>query len=218
MSKPPTFEIKRLRSAIAFFLFLSATTGYFCYEGYSYLQDQLTEERLVMEQIKDVQKREQADIERRRVNAEYSRSFSNLTDQGLFLESNKLDWVEKLELAARQLRIPLTKYELDTSSKMALPVGIPAEKLGLYKTPLHLSLTMLHEGDLLAIEDYLRNQNLGLFSFESCELRRTRDKPSFQRLEAMMSAECELNVYNFKFNDLSVGGMAMDAGMPAPEV
>ncbi len=171
-----------------------------------------------MEQIKEVQRREQADFERRRVHAEYSRSFANLTNRGLFAQSKKLDWVEKIELAARQLRIPLTKYQLETSNKMALPVSVQAQQLGLYKTPLNLSLTMLHEGDLLAIEDYLRNQNLGLFSFESCELRRTRDKPSFVRLEAMMAAECELNLYSFKFNDQSSGAMAMDAGLPAPEV
>lgn len=216
--KRPTFELKRLRSALAVFTVLTAASGYFCYESYNYLEAQRAEERQVMREIKDVKHREHEDFERRRVHEEYGRRFNELEKKGMFVQSDKLAWIEKIELAARQLRIPLTKYELDTNNKMPLPVSIQAEQLGLYKTPLHLSLTMLHEGDLLALEDYLLHENLGLFTFESCELRRTRDKPSFQRLEAMMSAECDLNIYNFVFNDNSGGGIALDVGMPAPDV
>ncbi len=219
MRTRPTFELKRLRLALALLAICLLVSSYFCYAAYAYQQDQKRAETRILADIRAIQARQRVDSERRRIHREYSDKFIELEADGYFSEANKLDWVEQIETGARHLRIPLSKYELNEHTRMPLPVPVPAQGLGLYKTPLQLELTMLHEGDLLEMQRYLASSNLGLFSFESCELRRTRDKPSLHRLEAMLSAQCQINIYKFVFNDNSsaIGG-DLAAGMPAPDV
>lgn len=219
MRARPTFELKRLRLALALLAVCTIGSGYFCYAAFSYQQDQKAIEAGILSEIRSIQARQRTNSEHRRIDKEYSEQFAELDAAGYFSKANKLDWVEQIETGARHLRIPLSKYELSEHSKMPLPVPTPVAGLGLYKTPLQLELTMLHEGDLLAMEHYLTKSNLGLFTFESCELRRTRDKPSLQRLEAMLSAQCQINIYNFLFDDNSGSvGADLAAGMPAPDV
>lgn len=219
MRERPTFELKRLRMALVLLAFCTIGSGYFCYAAFSYQQDKKVVEAGILSEIRSIQARQRTDSERRRIDREYSDQFAELDSAGYFTKANKLDWVEQIETGARHLRIPLSKYELDEHSKMPLPIPQPSQGLGLYKTPLQLELTMLHEGDLLAMEHYLAKSNLGLFTFESCELRRTRDKPSLRRLEAMLSAQCQINIYKFVFDDNSAGvGSDLAAGMPAPDV
>lgn len=219
MRTRPTFELKRLRLALILLAMCTLGSGYFCYAAYAYQQEQKRVETQILADIRAIHARQRVDSERRRIDREYSEQFAQLDSAGYFNKANKLDWVEQIEKGARHLRIPLSKYELSEHSKMPLPVPAAAQRLGLYKTPLQLELTMLHEGDLLAMEHYLANSNLGLFTFESCELRRTRDTPSLQRLEAMLSAQCQINIYKFVFDDDSAGISGdLAAGMPAPDV
>ncbi|MFK7730162.1 MAG: hypothetical protein AB8B48_00950 [Pseudomonadales bacterium] len=219
MRARPTFELKRLRVALALLSICVIGSAYFCYAAFSYQQNQKAIEEGILSDMRAVQKRQRTDSERRRIDQEYSKQFAKLDSAGYFTKANKLDWVEQIETGARELRIPLSKYELNEHSKMPLPIPGPADGLGLYKTPLNLELTMLHEGDLLALEYYLAKSNLGLFTFESCELRRTRDKPSLRQLEAMLSAQCQINIYKFVFDDSSgAAGVDLAGGMPAPDV
>lgn len=116
-----------------------------------------------------------------------------LEQQGIFGEEKRLEWIEHLR--ATEKRWPGIKLQYAISAQnplpdpppppgvaptapvastvpVLLPNGENAKKFGAFQTEMKLTLRVLHEGDVLAILDELKNANLGRFTLKQCNFKR----------------------------------------------
>lgn len=143
----------------------------------------------------------------------YHARFNELDSQDYFSQDGKLLWLEKIEESAALFGLFETQYVLGRRTKEAQDDSAAASDLGIYTTPVALEFGLLHEGDLLKFFGFLREQQLGLFSVNGCNLERVADQVSLDYLQALVNVRCELTSYSFIFHDASVHERENDYAM-----
>jgi len=136
--------------------------------------------------------RERADIER------LLPLLQSLQSQGLYGEEKRLEWIErlrgmekrwpglKLQYAIEAQAVqPADKAGAAGSAALPLP-GAPgsARRIELFTTRMRLTMTLVHEEDMLRVLDDLASAQLGRVSVERCEMNRANS--------AAIKAECTL--------------------------
>ncbi len=134
-----------------------------------------------------------------------------LTDRSIFGDEKRLEWVEQLRIIEKRWPSITIKYNISpqklipkegTNGSMPpipaaakLPNGDPLKHFGVFSTDMKLSLTLMHEGDALAIFDDIKAASLGLFSVKKCTLKRpnnTQAKGAADGTGGPVFAECTL--------------------------
>ena len=98
--------------------------------------------------------------------------FRSLAAQGVIGAEARLDWVETLRAASRDLALPELRYAIGTQER--LPAELPAGStgFGVHRSVMELHLGLLHEADLLRLLAVMEREAQGLFGVSSCRLRR----------------------------------------------
>jgi hypothetical protein len=141
--------------------------------------------------------RERADIER------LLPLLQNLQSQGLYGEEKRLEWIERLRGMERRWPGLKLQYAIEAQAVQpaagagpgaatmaggaALPVpGAAAgpRRIELFATHMRLSMTLVHEEDMLRVLEELAQAQLGRVSVERCEMNRANG--------AAIKAECTL--------------------------
>jgi hypothetical protein len=137
--------------------------------------------------------RERSDIER------LLPLLQNLQSQGLYGEEKRLEWIERLRGMER--RWPGLKLQYTIEAQAIQPAGktgtadpaalFPPAATGsarrsieLFATRMRLTMTLVHEEDMLRVLDDLAGAQLGRVSVERCEMSRANG--------AAIRAECSL--------------------------
>lgn len=112
---------------------------------------------------------------------------------------DKLSWMEQFQALNSRLSLPGLSYNIkpryiDDALNLALSNGF-----GVYSTPMEIKTGLLHEGQLLRLADHLAAAGLGLFSFESCRLK--REKERFASAGSNVEASCSLVWYEIVRSD-----------------
>lgn len=136
-----------------------------------------------------------------------------LEDKGIFGEEKRLEWVEQLRAIEKRWPGIAIKYDISPQKLIPkegsngvtppipagakLPNGDPVKNFGVFSTDMKLSLSLMHEGDALAIFDDLKAAGLGLFSVKKCVMKRpnntvVNDEASTS-VGAPLNVECTLN-------------------------
>ncbi|NGZ05940.1 MAG: hypothetical protein G8237_06240 [Magnetococcales bacterium] len=126
-----------------------------------------------------------------------------LRQRGVVGTGARLQWVEILKEAEQQLKLPgPIRYKLEAARPVTTPFPLPAmPELQLQASRMELNLGLLHEGDLVALIDFLANKKTGLYHFVMCRLQPTGDptqesgKLSF---EVHIQGLCHLEWFNFR--------------------
>lgn len=133
-----------------------------------------------------------------------------LESQGIFGEEKRLEWIEQLRAIEKRWPGVKLQYAISAQSPLPepapaaglapvntpppavaggspalLPNGQPVQSFGAFQTDMKLTVTVLHEGDVLAILDELKTAKLGRFNVQQCSFKR----PSST---AALEAECAL--------------------------
>jgi hypothetical protein len=138
--------------------------------------------------------RERADIER------LLPLLQSLQSQGLYGEEKRLEWIERLRGMER--RWPGLKLQYAIEAQVVQPAagaspnaggiaappvaGAPgsARRIELFATRMRLTMTLVHEEDMLRVLEELAQARLGHVSVERCEMNRANG--------AAIQAECTL--------------------------
>lgn len=135
--------------------------------------------------------RERADIER------LLPLLQNLQSQGLYGEEKRLEWIERLRGMER--RWPGLKLQYAIEAQAVQPAAantaapsMPAppaaaggaRRIEVFATRMRLSMTLVHEEDMLRVLEELALAQLGRVSVERCEMNRANG--------AAIKAECTL--------------------------
>ncbi len=212
MTDSLAFDIKKIRVAIAIAFCAIALSSYGYYLSNAYLEDQKRHESALNQERLSLRARKHEATEQLRVLDTMLDRYHQLVQFGTFKPDTRLEWIENIEEAGFSKRIPTTTYTLQARASHPLPGNHTAAGLGFYKTNIKLDMMMLHEGDLVSSYDYFSGSQLGLFSFEKCDVKRVADQINETTLEPLLSASCEIATYNYIFNDDNQDELlAMDA-------
>lgn len=138
--------------------------------------------------------RERADIER------LLPLLQSLQSQGLYGEEKRLEWIERLRGMERRWPGLKLQYAIEAQAvqpaagagpgalSIAAPpaAGVPASarRIELFATRMRLTMTLVHEDDMLRVLEELAQAQLGRASVEHCEMTRANG--------AAIRAECSL--------------------------
>jgi hypothetical protein len=135
----------------------------------------------------------------------------HLESQGIFGEEKRLEWIEQLRTIEKHWPGVKLQYAISAQNPLhepasapgaapnhsqstaassggiqnLLPNGQPAQSFGAFQSDMKLTLTVLHEGDVLAILDELKSAKLGRFNLKQCNFKRTNSL-------APIDVECQL--------------------------
>jgi len=138
--------------------------------------------------------RERADIER------LLPLLQSLQSQGLYGEEKRLEWIERLRGMERRWPGLKLQYAIEAQAVQpatganpgaagmaglaAPPPAGSARRIELFATRMRLTMTLVHEDDMLRVLEELAQAQLGRVSVERCEMNRANG--------AAIRAECSL--------------------------
>jgi len=120
---------------------------------------------------------------------ERTQILQRLQDSGINGEEKRLDWMETLRDAHRQLGIPGMTYEFGAQTPLD---STDDATQAWFSSPLHLQLRLLHEEDLLRFLARVQKDAKALVIVRGCKLSPLPRPTGGQEAMALFGAECEL--------------------------
>ena len=103
---------------------------------------------------------------------QYKAQYEGYRDSGLVGEERRLSWIESLEAANSGIQLPQLSYNLLPQEKFNRPGLKVARKVAVNSSPMELDIGLLHEEDLFAYLEGLRQSIENLFTVDSCQFGR----------------------------------------------
>ncbi len=119
----------------------------------------------------------------------YQPRFTELLGAGLIGAENRLGWIEAVRQAQAAHHLPSVSYEIEPQQALRMDSGFEFGDYQLRASRMQLHLGLVHEGDLFDVLADLRNA--GLFTAESCKLRRDPAPPGAGAVPRVL-ADCSL--------------------------
>jgi hypothetical protein len=136
----------------------------------------------------------------------------DLEARGIYGEEKRLEWVEQLRAIEKRWPGISIKYDISPqkilpkdgatntppppiSAGAKLPSGELVKNFAVFSTDMRLTLSLLHEGDALAILEELKAANLGLFTTKYCGFKRPNNTEAANDnvdISAPLAADCQL--------------------------
>ena len=124
---------------------------------------------------------------------QYLSPYQRLVADGLIGESERFELIDILKKLGAQDQLYPVEYVIDAPRPYPLAV-VPADSgLQVSATPLSLRLSLLHEGDLMALLQGLRTGLKGMVTVNSCEVSRRDTLNTAPALKENLAAECHLD-------------------------
>lgn len=109
----------------------------------------------------------------------YASRFRKFERNGILGDERRLAWIEALQMANRELKLPTLRYEIEPRESVPLDrARFDTRYLQLYRSTMTLQLGALHEGDVLDLLRSLAAEQSALIETESCILDRAREAGS----------------------------------------
>ncbi len=104
---------------------------------------------------------------------QYRKLYSDYRASGLVGEERRLSWIESLQSTNRVLRLPTLTYNLQPQENFKRPDLKVKRDVVVKSSAMDLSIGMLHEEDLFALLEVLRQSIRSLFTVDSCLMTRS---------------------------------------------
>lgn len=103
---------------------------------------------------------------------QYKTLYEGYRDSGLVGEERRLSWIESLETANSGIRLPQLSYSLLPQEDFKRPGLKVAAQVAVNSSPMTLDMGLLHEEDLFAYLEGLRQSIQNLFTVDACQFVR----------------------------------------------
>lgn len=127
--------------------------------------------------------------------------FVELYNRGIIGSEKRLNWVETLEAAGKDIKLPAMKYQIESRKPYEPDFELDTGNYELYETEMNLSLGLLHEVDLAKLFNALNKNASGLFNVTQCRFNRTNKKIELDPEKPNLSVNCELQWYSLNLSD-----------------
>ena len=135
------------------------------------------------------------DEEERIVKTSYPR-FVDLYNHGIIGRESRLSWVETLNRAGERIRLPELRYKVASREAYAPEFPIVTGTYQIYSSTMDLQAGLLHEGDFVALTEFLDREADGLYSISKCTFKRMLPEISMDARKANISAKCDLEWFS----------------------
>ncbi len=127
--------------------------------------------------------------------------FIELYNRGIIGSEKRLNWVETLEAAGREIKLPALRYQIESRNPFEPEFELDTGAYKLYVTKMKLNLGLLHEIDLAKFFDNLNKNASGLYTVKQCRFNRTNKEIKFDPKHPNISADCELQWFSLNLSD-----------------
>ena len=103
---------------------------------------------------------------------QYRTLYTDYKASGLVGEERRLSWIESLEATNEVLRLPVLSYDLNPQEEYKRPGFRVKRGVEVNSSPMELRMGLLHEEDLFALLEGLRQSIRNLFTVDSCSISR----------------------------------------------
>lgn len=123
----------------------------------------------------------------------YLPAYRKLQAEGVVGEEQRIEWVESLRTANKQVGLFGIAYQIEARKPFVLiGQGSPAAQF-LRETPMKLTFGVVHEADLMRFLEVLGTQKSGLFMLRRCAIDRPQRLDSPGPRQANLNAQCDLS-------------------------
>ena len=123
----------------------------------------------------------------------YLPQYRALEEEGIVGTEQRLNWLETLRVATREIKLPALRYEITSQQEYLADFSLNTGVFKVYESTMNLELGLLHEEDLTALLEKLERQGKGFFNVVKCNV--ARSQPEFRRDPARpnLTASCGLS-------------------------
>jgi hypothetical protein len=133
--------------------------------------------------------------------AEHYPAFVDLYRRGIIGDEHRLNWVEVLGEAAAELKLPNLDYEIEPQQSYVADPPLASGAFDVRVSRMHLTLGLMHEGDLRRLLGVLEQRSEGLYGVRDCAARRVVD-PAHPG--SNINTECVLEWYTLELRGTKV--------------
>lgn len=143
-------------------------------------------------------------VYRRRLLDRYHRRYQELRDLGFVGKERRLDWIETIRSAAKDLDLPNVSYSLEPQREVVRPVDSASStaEIQIYLSQVELELGLLHELDMLRFFDRLEAEAPGLMKVDRCDLSRQQGAAEKLTADINIVADCSLSMFSVITSDI----------------
>lgn len=124
---------------------------------------------------------------------QYRTLYNDYKKSGLVGKEHRLSWIESLETTNQVLRLPRLAYSLEPQGGFLRPGFVERAGVSVRSSSMDLTLGLLHEEDLFALLEGLRQSIKNLFTVDSCSLNRPGfSEEPLKTKSANLQAKCRL--------------------------
>ena len=191
MSKVDWLYLKRPFIMLGVAILVSATLIVI---GYQYEIVQQVEYEKAVGELRTTHKRYSNLVRDLELIERYRNLYNEYKASGLIGEERRLSWVESLQSANQVLRLPTLTYNLQPQQNFKRPDLKIKRDVVVKSSPMELSIGMLHEEDLFALLEVLRQSIRSLFTVDSCSMsRRTGIDRSLDTKRENLRTKCTIS-------------------------
>lgn len=184
---------KILRMPLAVLIVCGVTVVLLVMLSHTFVARASAEFRKVDSQFRSIRSQYRGVDEEKAIIAEYQPRYDRLVLEGVVGRERRLDWVDALRGAARELKLPSLRYQLDTQKAYDSGYSSFGTQSTAYTSLMTLDVGLLHEEDLVRLFDALEKRAPGLFRVSSCSISLAPDAIHTEPTVANLNATCSLD-------------------------
>ncbi len=125
--------------------------------------------------------------------ATYGERFDELERSGLFDGKERVKWVDAVNSARREMKLPLVRYELSAQVPF-IPTYLPGDEfVSAVSSTIKLEAGLLHEGDIIDLFGWMERYAPGQLHLSQCELVRSEATFGYFTENPNMNVTCYFN-------------------------
>lgn len=144
-------------------------------------------------------------VYRRRLIDRYHRRYDEFYQRGFVGRESRLDWIESLREARKDLTLPRVSYAIEPQLQALAPVESirASDDVQINLSRVQLEIGLVHELDLLQFVAELQNKAPGLIRVDGCSLAWQAASGEQLNVAANIQAVCALQIYSLVTSDVA---------------
>ncbi len=124
---------------------------------------------------------------------EYAEKFSVLARAGLFDQKKRIDWVDAVNSARSEMRLPMVRYQISPQSIFQSEYMPVDEHVAVMSSHVKFEAGLLHEGDLIDLFSWMMRYVPGQLHLSQCEMSRTEQYFGYYADRPNLNVICDFN-------------------------
>ncbi|MGR9091433.1 MAG: hypothetical protein ACU85U_12710 [Gammaproteobacteria bacterium] len=185
-------EPATLRGALGMLAMGLLVGGMLVGASYYFREEMATEYHNHQLRFRDVSRKYLAVDDEERIIENAYPEFVRLFQGGILGHELRLSWIEALRRADEAIGLPALDYRINSQTVYEPPFPVNLGAFDIRVSEMHLTVGLLHEGDLIKLLNALDTTADGLYSVSRCEGNRVNDFDLQDRTRPKIKADCVL--------------------------